>query len=63
MAGAVMGVVPKGDPSMPGQGAGPRVSLAADELGHGPSEGHGAVVPAGDNCKGGATTASVGNIE
>ena len=50
-------------PSRPGQGAGSGVSLAGDELGHGPGEGHNAVVPAGDNCKGGSTTALVGNKE
>jgi len=59
----VTGAVPEGCPFRPRQGAGPGVSPAGDELGHGPCEGHGAVVPAGDNGKGGLTTTSVGNRE
>jgi len=39
------------------------VSRAGGELGHSPDEGHGAAVPAGDNCKGGLSTMSVGNKE
>ena len=39
------------------------MSLAGGELGYGPGEGHGAAVPAGDNCKGSSSTVSVGNKE
>jgi len=57
------GADPKGDPSRPGQGRGPKVSRVTGELGHSPGEGHGAAVPVGNTGKGVSTTGSVGNIE
>ena len=53
----------EGDPSRPWQGAGPGVSRVTGELGHGPGKGYDIAVPAGNNCKGGSTTGSVGNTK